>query len=263
MKVKDCFTYNGEADILELRLNILQDVVDEFVIVEQPRTFKGDKKPLYFLEQIERFKPWLHKINYYVNAYSTREEQELARQSPNTGANPFWMEVFMAYEAMKRPLKGSADSDIIFISDVDEIWNPAIEIPKTHHKLEQVVYIRWLNNRSTEPWLGTIVTPYRFLRDNCLNHLKSPSNNNGIELKVLKNGGWHFTYQGGKEEVRRKLESNNLNYSHYGLYAHEIEQNLETNNDFFSRGFTYTIDESEWPQYLKDNKEKYKDLCLK
>ena len=45
LQVYDCFLFYDEFDILEIRLNILNDVVDYFVLVESSRTFSGNKKP--------------------------------------------------------------------------------------------------------------------------------------------------------------------------------------------------------------------------
>ena len=66
IKIYDIFTYNGEVDILEIHLNILKDVVDQFIIVEAPTTFSGLNKPLYFQIQKECFAPFLNKIKYFV-----------------------------------------------------------------------------------------------------------------------------------------------------------------------------------------------------
>ena len=49
MKIYDCFIFNNEVELLELRLNILNDVVDKFVIVEGNFTFSGTKKESNFL----------------------------------------------------------------------------------------------------------------------------------------------------------------------------------------------------------------------
>ena len=40
-KIYDCFNFFNELDILELRLNILYDVVDYFIIVESNKTLKS------------------------------------------------------------------------------------------------------------------------------------------------------------------------------------------------------------------------------
>jgi len=48
MTIFDTFTFYNELDLLELRLNILGDVVDYFVINEETITFTGNAKPLYY-----------------------------------------------------------------------------------------------------------------------------------------------------------------------------------------------------------------------
>ena len=62
----DVFTFNGEYDLLEIRLNILDKYVDQFVIVEAPTTFSGKSKPLYYEQGKDRYKQWHDKIKYFV-----------------------------------------------------------------------------------------------------------------------------------------------------------------------------------------------------
>ena len=62
MKVYDCFTFFNEIDLLEIRLNELNDVVDYFVIVEGTQTFQNKPKPSYYLENKKRFKDFESKI---------------------------------------------------------------------------------------------------------------------------------------------------------------------------------------------------------
>jgi hypothetical protein len=40
--VVDVVSYNGEEDLLEIRLNILGDFVDQFIICEAPTNFCGN-----------------------------------------------------------------------------------------------------------------------------------------------------------------------------------------------------------------------------
>ena len=54
--VYDCFQFFNELDILKLRMHVLDDVVDKFVISEATVTFSGEKKPLYFQENREMFR---------------------------------------------------------------------------------------------------------------------------------------------------------------------------------------------------------------
>ena len=265
IKIYDVFTYNGEADILEIRLNILHDSVDQFVIVEAPTTFSGLKKPLYFDEQKERFAPFLDKIKYFViDDYPNDEEiLRLADESSNVPKNgpEHWRREFYQKESIKKALTHLQDNDICFIGDVDEIWNPEILIDYTKDdifKLRQKVYTYYLNNRSNEPWAGTLVTKYKNIKNNCLNHLRTKGKTKYI---YIENGGWHFTSIGGIDEVRRKL---NDSYTKDSYNTNEVQEKLEERfgkKDYVGRNkFKFWIDEKDLPKYILDNKEKYKKL---
>ena len=55
MKVFDSFRFFNELELLEIRFNLLYDVVDHFVITECPYTISGEEKPLYYWENKDRF----------------------------------------------------------------------------------------------------------------------------------------------------------------------------------------------------------------
>lgn len=262
--IYDIFTYNGEADILEIRLNILDEYVDQFIIVEATTTFSGNKKPLYYKAQKARFKKWKKKIKYFVidDEYDP-EIIALADRSPNVPANgpSHWKREFCQKESIKKALTHLEPDDICVISDVDEIWNPQTA-EKTLLgdfdvlKLRQIVYSYYLNNRSSEPWAGPVVAKYLVVRISCLNHLRTR-----FTHKLIDNSGWHFTSMGGLDEVRRKL---NDSYTAESYNTPDVQAKLAERfgtSDYIGRsGFTFTVDESEWPQYLKDNREKYVHL---
>ena len=67
MKKYDIFTFFNELELLEIRLNILNDYVDYFVLIECTETFSGLKKPLYYNENKNMFERWGHKIIHIVN----------------------------------------------------------------------------------------------------------------------------------------------------------------------------------------------------
>ena len=48
----DCFLYFNERELLELRVEMLKDVVDGFIITDANRTFKGDEKPFTCVDTI-------------------------------------------------------------------------------------------------------------------------------------------------------------------------------------------------------------------
>lgn len=264
MATIDIFTYNGEEDILEMRLNILDDFVDQFVIVEAPTTFSGEKKPLYFEKSGKRFDKWKDKIKYYVVEPDYPGDESilaLADSSPNVpvGGPEHWRREFYQKESIKKALTHLNSDDMCFVGDVDEIWAPGIyTVPRgAVFKLRQKVYVYTLTNRSEEEWAGTLLTDYETISNTCLNHLRT----NG-KWSYLNNAGWHFTSMGGYEEVKRKLANS---YTEQSYNSKEVQAALrgriESKQDFLGRGFRYWHDETDWPQYLKDNRDKFSHLC--
>ena len=64
MKLFDCFMYNNEDLVLEIRLNTLDKFVHKFIIVEYCYDHQGKKKKLKF--DIKKFKKFKKKINYII-----------------------------------------------------------------------------------------------------------------------------------------------------------------------------------------------------
>lgn len=247
--VYDCFTYFNEADLLELRLEILDKYVDRFVLVESKQTFMGNKKPLYYKENKKRFKKWNDKIIHIV--------------APNIEIKSVPYERhWLAYELIEATVRelGKPD-DIAFFSDLDEIWNPLIlqEIDDLPHSLEQYNYTYFLNMRSNEDWTGTLMTKIKnvFIGFNKKNRTEKPF--------PLKEGGWHFTNMGGRDQVIKKI----LAYDHGAeinpqWVIDHIDENIANLSDYLGRYANYQgepyrfwLSEEEWPIYLKENKEKY------
>ena len=254
--IVDCFTYNGEADLLEIRLNLLDEFVDQFIIVESPTTFSGKQKPLYFFDQIKRYEKWNNKIKYYVVNEADPDLWKMARESPNTHGAEHWKREFIQKESIKKALTHLDDDDLCLIGDVDEIWDKNCLDIDMVYKLKLKVYTYYLNNRSDEEFWGTLIAPYWFIRENCLNHIRVNS------PKTKHEYGWHFTSMGGADEVKRKLTDSYTAESYAdSRVLDNLDKAIETNQDFLGRGFRYWKDEKDWPEWLKENKEKYKNLC--
>ena len=64
MAIYDCFQYFNEDHVLDLRLNILNEKVDYFIISESTKTHQGNTKKLNF--DINNFSKFKHKIKYIV-----------------------------------------------------------------------------------------------------------------------------------------------------------------------------------------------------
>lgn len=254
----DLITFNGEYDVLEIRFNILNNLVDKFIIVEGAETFSGNIKPLYWAERGDRFEEWEDKVIYHV--VSDFNDNEIRSQVDNRfeyADVEAFQRAFYQKEMLRKVLEAQNpnDEDIIYYGDVDEIWKPQ-KVDEKVHKLRQLAYSYYLNNRSPEDWRGTIVTKYKNLKGQCLNDMRA----HPIEEDILEDGGWHFTNIGGLEAVRHKIESYDHQEVNIPWIKDGLEQRILNNMDFLGRNYKFWIDESELPQYILDNKEKYKDL---
>lgn len=258
MRIIDVFTYNGEKEVAKLHFEILAPYVDMFIVVEAKTTFSDYQKPLYFSEHEQYFKKFWSKINYFiVNENYSFEELELAATSPNTQGAKHWQREFLQKESILKALQANTiqDDDIIYIGDVDEIWEPyGGELPA---KLKLKVYAYHLDNKSTEEFWGTFVSRYKDIKDKCLNHERSR-----IDIRTKDYNGWHFTNMGGLNEIKRKL---NDSYTTESYNTYEVQANLpqryREGKDYLGRNFQFTTDETDWPQYLKRNRKKFANLC--
>ena len=115
--VYDCFPFFNELDVLEIRLNVLDEVVDKFVIVEMSKTHTGIDKPFYFEQNKARFKKFLHKI-IHIKVDDIPSTENLDK------VDSAWLLENYQRDQIMRGLKDAKDSDIVLISDCDEIPNP-------------------------------------------------------------------------------------------------------------------------------------------
>lgn len=249
--------------MLKLHLSILDSYVDRFVIVEANKTFTGQDKPLYFFRDQRFFKPWWKKIDYYVvNHWDDVAIWEQAMQSANAKGADHWKREFYIKESIHKALVTFKvqDDDTLFIGDVDEIIDPVANYESdTPTKAKLRVYAYQLNNLSSEEFYGTLICQYKDIKGKCLNHMRSDTS---LYSKGPTYLGWHFTSMGGVEEVRRKL---NDSYTLESYNTFEVQQllpqRLKAGQDFLGRDFTFKVDETDWPAYLKANRTKYELLC--
>lgn len=250
----DVCTYLNERDLWDIHYNVLKPYVDQFIVVEATRTFSG--KP-HILEFPHETYP---DVKYFVvDDWNDENLWEMAQLSPNTQGADHWKTEFYIKESIKKALTHLKDNDIVFIGDVDEIWNPfffdRMDADQLPLKLKMKVYTYWLNNRSSEEFWGPLVSSYQYVKKQCLNHLRTNAVKSSLEM------GWHFTSMGGTEKVKEKLTDS---YTHE-TYASPIilgnlGYNIARNKDFLGRDFTYSLDEADWPSFLKETRDNYKHL---
>jgi beta-1,4-mannosyl-glycoprotein beta-1,4-N-acetylglucosaminyltransferase len=265
-KVYDVFYFFNELDLLEIRLNILNDYVDYFVIIESTESFSGLPHTLCYKKNLERFSKWKDKIIYYVvNDFpNDKELLSLAENNSNVGSGEhYWIREFYQKESTKKALINLKDIDIVFVSDCDEIWNPLqlknlTDFSKSEIvRPKQLAYYYYLNNRCSEinGWTGTIVAQYKTIKNKCLNDIRTRKKTRFIEIE---NGGWHFGFMGGVKGAMKKLTE--WQHPEYLGWISKIEDRVNKNQDYRGRKYKFWKDEKDLPIYILENKEKYKEL---
>jgi hypothetical protein len=191
--VCDMFPFSEELDILDIRLNELNDVVDYFCIVESAHTQSRLPKPFIFEQNQARFSKFLHKIVYVkmdklVGGVAWEAEFEQRR---------CLLECLNALIA--RGVKVGRD-DFFILSDVDEI--PRADIVKKHiSKGQDLVvfnhyfnsyFLNWHSNfRAPWGWYGSILGKIGSLEYIDIQWLRT--NKDGLNKTGTTGDGWHFS----------------------------------------------------------------------
>jgi beta-1,4-mannosyl-glycoprotein beta-1,4-N-acetylglucosaminyltransferase len=286
MKIYDSFLFFNELDLLEIRLELLYDKVDYFIISECDSSFSGLDKPFYFDENKHLFEKYMDKIIHIKN-YNTKDINNLI----NTQTEPkkieifdqiikyyndikytelteygklHWWRDFVHREFVKLGMSDCDDDDIIIFGDLDEIPNPNnLNLTGIEYVMQQNYMITYINIENiSEVWFGGIVVKYKTLKNNSLNIIRN-SRRNGNLLQI-SNCGWHLTSMGGVERVKTKIKSWGHQEYNNEYYLNNLEKNINNNTDIFERGFSIRkIDNIStfYPEkMLKLVNEKYKYL---
>jgi beta-1,4-mannosyl-glycoprotein beta-1,4-N-acetylglucosaminyltransferase len=262
-KIIDSFLFFQELDLLEIRLNYLDPYVDEFVIVEACQTFTGKPKDFVFEKNIERFKRFLPKINYYkiedfhqdfesiqqyLSGFNDESHSKVLSILENHSHYPksqiHWVLDSYHRECLHLILDRVANDDIVMISDLDEVPSAKAfqEENLKRYKQEPVVFQQaefryFLNYYKDSDWLGTIASKYQLIRDHSFNLLRMDSKEvrSLVAKDSLKDGGYHFTSCGGIEMIKAKIESWGHQEFNNSLILKNLEENIKTGQDIFMR----------------------------
>lgn len=247
----DCFTFLNELDVLEIRLNELEPVVDRFVLVEATRTFSGDPKPLVFAEHQERFARFLPKLTHVVVGDLPVHATTWAREA-------------FQRDAILRGLEGAEPDDVVLIGDVDEIPRAAavrqlVETAEEALVLYMPLFYVKLNLKNVA---GAAHDPLTVAIRRSLLTTAQEIRRERFALPGVANAGWHFSFLGDETSVRRKIEA----YSHQELNRPEfteesnVRERLEAARDLFDRpGFAwkYVPLDDTFPRFVLENRAKF------
>tara|TARA_B100001057_G_C22694755_1_gene889254 strand:- start:185 stop:988 length:804 start_codon:yes stop_codon:yes gene_type:complete len=267
MAIYDCFQYFNEDHIVDLRMNILNEHVDYFVVSESNKTHQGKDKKLNF--SLKNFKKFEKKIIYTVAEFNEDKdfnnhkggESRIEQHQRNNISNG---------------IKDANDDDLIMLSDSDEIpdlkkINKIKSTTKfTAFSQKMFMYKLNLQNLRESNWIGSKICLKKNLpKPQKLRDLKFKNypfwRVDKLNLQIIE-GGWHFSFLQTPEDIIKKIKSyshGEFNTSEYTNLS-DLEKKIKNNEDVFNRGFELKkidIDNS-YPDYIVNNQNYLKDWIL-
>ena len=285
--------YFDEDLLLDLRLNSLDKFVKKFVITEATYTHNGSPKKLNF--NINKFKKFESKIIYLVyDQEPSQIEKIVSKDTEDEKSRKYIMNALFRENAQRnfinRALNNLDNEDVILVSDVDEIPNlKGINFEEKKSKIilfkQDMLYYKFNLKLPNFIWTGTkackkknLFSP-QWLRN--IKNRKYPfyridtlfSKTKYTNIKVIIEGGWHFTNIKTAEEIRNKLKSY-LHHREFDVDPISVEDinkiinnkiaiydlNVDKRSNKFGNGKkleNYEI--NSLPKYLQNNSEKYKE----
>lgn len=256
MRVFDTFLFCDELDMLQCRLEELDGKVDRHVLVEARYDHQGNPKPLHYAENRDRFAAWSDQITHVIADVPTRSE------TPDP-----WAREFAMRQAVWNGLEYDVEpEDLVLVCDVDEIpSDKAVSLkpagPVAMGMRLAMFAVDWVYPEETRIAIAgrardLTTVPLFTLRDN------------GVRagLPLAGGCGWHFTWLGGPDAIRRKASQ----------FCHlELQEMILAGNEageWYEQGWTWhgplapyppprrvsrlapvDVDET-WPVYIRERR---------
>jgi hypothetical protein len=261
MKIVDSTMFYNEFDILELRLRIMYDHVDRFVITESDYTHSGKYKGFRLEEHKERYLPWWDKICYIKG--------NMPQHLTNAWDREHWQR-----DLMSQGWEDVSGNDVILVSDLDEIIRPdtlqfirstdygyyGLYMPAFYFKFNYLDTKQdWHYKVWGRAYRGFKTSPQHM-------RLIGVGETPGKHIK-LHHAGWHFGWLGDNNFVKTKLQS----FAHTEWDTPEILNNINIDRHITEGRDHVRPENVTWvpvslddyfPKEIVDNKEKYSSLIL-
>jgi beta-1,4-mannosyl-glycoprotein beta-1,4-N-acetylglucosaminyltransferase len=247
----------NELDLLELRLEYMDSVVDRFVITEASKTHAGNPKELLFEKNRERFSKWLPKIKYYVVNFPDVIDTPMGRDNYQR-------------KMLMEGLQFCMPNDIILVSDLDEFPDKKI-IERMRIGFSGVIgFVQWIFyfyiNRLdlSRKWIGPAASDFGLMTQYNLDTDKLRDIVRGNRAGGYVEGGWHFSWLGGAEKIKYKMQ----NYAHHVEDAKfcddkRIANTLITSNDLLREEVKHGIvalESEHFPDFIREKENKLREL---
>ncbi len=271
MKIIDSFTFFNELHLLDIRLSILDDVVDYFVISEANISFRGQPKPFNFEDNFQQFSKYKDKIIYLKCKPETKDLDFTKKDKYYNPSSPAWRVENSQRDSIANELKNFSDEDIFFQSDLDEIWNPSLaremrflptlpELCRLQMKHCNFYFNCVGTGKKNSTWHQAYFGKVNVLKkvDN-LSYIRT-----NYKIPIIKDGGWHFSYLGNVNQLAHKISSSSHSEydTPYFKNKKKLKNCIEKGIDIFDRDdFEWTFQSiSNFPKKLQQEFKKYPEF---
>ena len=282
-----------EEQILDLRLNVLNETVDFFVIVESIYNHRGEKRELIFDKN--KFSKFKNKIIYLIHDEIPKQVEIVNEKDSENEKNRKYIMNAVYRENSQRNyisegIKKADKNDLILISDVDEIpkfenlniqeiTNKIIMFKQNmfHYKYNLVLpNFKWTGTKAVRKkdlispqWLrNTKDRNYPVYRIDTLFSKKKYSN-----VKIIEDGGWHFSNIKTAKMLNHKFKSylHHIEFDKAEIDENDIQKLINDKQAVYNlavdqRGnkvgngtILENFDNKKLPLYIQKNLEKFKD----
>ena len=285
MKIIDCFMYYDEDLVLDIRLNVLDKYVSNFVICEANFNHNGTKRDLKF--DIKNFSKFKQKIIYIPLKKQPKNLRIVENHDNRHLKNSKILDNAVLRENFQRnylqsAIKNFDNDDLIIISDLDEIPNLEKFVYKANLTFfEQKMFFYKFNLVQKDfIWYGSRACKKKhLLNPQWLRNIRSKkyplwklniyfSKKKYNSVNFIKDGGWHFTNIKKPEEIDYKMKNylHHLEYEESGLGVENIkkiiaEKKVLYDHNVDKRGKKWgssiklsLIDDLQLPEYIIKNK---------
>ena len=282
--------YYDEDMMLDIRLNILDKFVSNFIICEANFHHNGTKRELKF--DIRKFSKFKDKIIYIPLTEQPKQIKEIKDTDSQLVKNSKILDNALLRENFQRnhlqsKIKNFHENDLIIISDLDEIPN----LEKFTYKaritffIQKMYYYKLNLIHKNFNWYGSkIVKKKDLINPQWLRNIKSKkyplwrldimfSKKKYNNINFIEDGGWHFTNIKTPEKIDFKMKNflHHLEYEESGISIDDVKNIIAEKKVFYDHSADKK--EKKWsakislskeldaslPEYIFKNKNKYKE----
>lgn len=292
MQIFDCTTYFEEDLMMDVRFNILNQYVDKFIVCEAQFTHSGNKKKINF--DINKFSKFKDKIDHIVIENEPEDIIKVTNGNAKLMRSNSIKRINHQRNYILNSLKNASSNDIIMYSDNDEIPNlENINLKSFKEKIivfkQKIFYYKFNLLYKRLDWYGTKCCRYKNLKTiDTLREIKPKKFNffridtlfsdlKHINIKIIDDGGWHFTNLKSPEdlmrkylndelhsefitrkidvdEIKRLIKEKKINYDHFA--------DSKSNNKQFNEFQLVKAKENILPRFILENKNNFKEWLI-